>query len=533
MLGTGQGFRRTHVAALALAAIMLPWSEFLLSNAQFLLVGNWLIEGIVRKDLGGRFRRAFTHPGALVFMSFFGLHALGLLWTEDPGWGQDLCRILLPVIAFTPVLASVPPLRARELRTVLLLGAWSTVASTLVCLALRGEVLAVGGYRELSIFISHIRLALLLCFSAAVFAVMAGRSALSRLAHMLAIAWCIVFLALLRSLPGFAMLAVMAAYGIWRWGAERGVAVRWSVRAALLLIPLAAAAWAYGVAKEFRRGDATDLALLDERSAGGEYYYHDRERPLLENGHYVWINVADSELMRGWERRSALRYHGVDARGDTLRHTLVRYLASKGLRKDSTGILQLSGEDVRRVENGVPSAEAGHKGPLRARLEQILYEWDEYKATGDASGHSTAMRREFARTGWAIAREHPLIGTGTGGTRPAFAEMYARTASTLDARWRLRAHDQYLTLLISFGFTGLLWSLFSWWWPAHRKGAFRRPLFVCWAVIFSLSCLGEDTLETQPGATFFALFYALLVFAYPVDAISVQAGPAPGAERSA
>lgn len=524
MPGTGHGFRRVHVAALALAVIALPWSEFLLSNAQFLLLGNWLAEGIVRRDLRGRFQRAFTHPGALVFMSFFGLHVLGLLWTEDLDWGLDLCRILLPILAFTPVLASVPPLQARELRTVLLLGAWSALASTLACLAMRHEVLAEGGYRELSVFISHIRLALVLCFSIAVFVRLAGRVPLVRLAHALAVAWCIVFLALLRSFPGFVMLAVMGAYGLWLWSSARRTTVRWALRAAVLLIPLAAIAWAYGVVREFRRGDGTDLAHLDERSVGGEYYYHDRERPLLENGHYVWINVADSELMRGWERRSTLRYHGLDAKGDTLRHTLVRYLASMGLRKDSIGILGLSDEDVRRVEKGVPSVRVGHRGPLRARLEQILYEWDEYRATGDAGGHSTAMRLEFVRTGRAIAREHPVIGTGTGDTRPAFAEMYVRQGTTLDERWRLRAHNEYLTLLISFGFPGLLWSLFAWWWPAWRVGAYQRPLFICWAIIFTISCLGEDTLETQAGATFFALFYTLLVFGYPRDGISLPAG---------
>lgn len=525
MTGTGQGFRRTHVAALALAAIMLPWSEFLLSNAQFLLLGNWLVEGIVRKDLGGRFRRAFTHPGALVFMSFFGLHALGLLWTDDMAWGLDLCRILLPVIAFTPVLASVPPLNRSELRAVLLFGAWSTFASTLVCLIMRYPVLAEGGYRELSVFISHIRLALLLCFSIAVFVTHAGRGALIRSAHAVAIAWCIAFLALLHSLPGFGMLLVMAAYGIWHWSASRSTLLRRSSRLALLLIPVLVLAWVDRVRTEFHRTDATDLARLDERSAGGEYYYHDRERPLLENGHYVWINVADSELMRGWEERSVLRYHGLDARGDTLRHTLVRYLASKGLRKDSLGVRALSEEDVHRVENGVPNVEAGRKGPLRARLEQILYEWDEYSVSGDASGHSVAMRREFTRTGWAIAREHPVIGTGTGGTRPAFARMYERLNSKLGADWRLRAHNQYLTLMISFGVLGLAWSLFSWWWPAWRAGALQRPLFICWAIIFGLSCLGEDTLETQPGATFFAFFYALLVFAYPGTDLSAPAAP--------
>ena len=90
-----------------------------------------------------------------------------------------------------------------------------------------------------------------------------------------------------------------------------------------------------------------------------------------------------------------------------------------------------------------------------------------------------------------------------------------------------RAHNEYLTLLISFGILGLFWSLFSWTWPAWRMGAFKRPLFVCWAIIFTASCFSEDTIETQMGATFFAYFYTLLVFAYPAAAVSAPEDRSP------
>ncbi len=523
-------FRHVHVAALALVAIMLPWSEFLLSNAQFLLIGNWLVEGVVRKDLIGRFKRGFTHPGALVFVSFFGLHVLGLLWTEDLEWGADLCRILLPVLAFAPILASVPPLSGREFRSVLLLGAWSTVASTVVCLAWKYDVIGRGGYRELSVFISHIRLALLLCASVAIFVFLRCRGLWSRMAHGLAIGWCVFFLDRLSSLLGLVILGFLLAYGIWRWSTRGPAGARWGIRAALVLLPLAAGLYVQWCVHEFYRSDGTDLARLDARSAGGEVYYHDRGMPLRENGHYVWINVADGELRRAWERRSGRPYLHIDAKGQPLRQTLVRYMASMGLRKDSIGALSLKAEDVQRIESGVPSIVTGRRDPLRARIDQVLYEWDHYRSKGDASGHSVAMRYEFLRTGWAIAREHAFFGTGTGDTRPAFAAQYEQDHSRLGPEWRLRAHNQYLTLLITFGYIGFAWSMFTWWWPAWRIGAIRRPLFVCWAIIFLVSCVSEDTIETQMGATFFAFFYTLFVFAYPKDMISVPADRSPGGD---
>jgi hypothetical protein len=297
----------------------------------------------------------------------------------------------------------------------------------------------------------------------------------------------------------------------------------------LVLTPLAGGAYVHWCVREFFREDGTDLSRLDELSAGGERYYHDRAQPLRENGHYVWINVADGELQRAWAGRSDRPYLHVDAKGQPLRHTLIRYMASMGLRKDSIGALSLTDEDVRRIESGVPSIVVGRRDPVRARIDQVLYEWDHYRAKGDASGHSVAMRYEFLRTGWSIAKANMLVGIGTGDTRPAFAAEYDRQHSTLGGIWRRRAHNEYLTLWISFGIIGLLWSLFSWIWPAWRMGAFQRPLFVCWAIIFGVSCLSEDTIETQMGATFFAFYYTLLVFAHPVGALSAPADRSPAA----
>lgn len=512
MIGTSDRFRQVHVGALALAAIMLPWSEFLLSIAQFLLLGNWLVEGVVRKDFAGRFRRAFTSGPALLFMSFFALHLVGLLWTTDLSWGLDLCRILLPVIAFTPVLASTKPLDAGELRTVLLLGAWSVVASTHFCMAMRYEVIGRGGYRELSIFISHIRLALLLCFSVVVFVVYRPRTVWPGVAHLLAIGWSLFFLDRLSSLLGAGIIALLACYGLWRASQSAATAMRWTLRGALILVPLAIGGYVAWCVHAYFREEPAQLVQLDERSAGGEAYYHDRVAPLRENGHYVWVNVADGELRRAWERRSDRPYTGTDAQGQQLRHTLVRYLASLGVRKDSIGMQALTEADVERVERGIPSVMAGRRDPVRARIDQVLYELEHYRMKGNASGHSVIMRYEFLRAGWAIARENILFGVGTGDTRPAFAAHYTVSNSVLEERWRLRAHNQYLTLLITFGLPGLLWCLFAWVRPAWLHRASAVPLFIPWAIIFLVSCLSEDTLETQMGATFFAYYYALFVF---------------------
>ncbi|MBK8581893.1 MAG: O-antigen ligase family protein [Flavobacteriales bacterium] len=527
-LRTAGPHRAVHLGALALALVMLPWSEFLLSLSLIILLVNWLWEGIAKRDLGGRFKRAFTTPESAVFISFFGLHLLGLLWTTDLKWGMDLCRILLPVLVFGLVLSTAPRFNAQQLRDLLLLGAWSATASTIACLAMRHGAMATGEYRELSPFISHIRLSLMLCFAIAVFIVYWPERWAIRMAHVAAITLCLFFLDQLSSLIALPVLAVLVVFLMWRKARHKGVRLQWAAAGLVLAVLVTSIWYLRSCVKDYWHADPTDLQHLDVASAGGEVYYHDLRDPQRENGHYVWVNVADKELERGWHRKSNLPLGGKDELGQPLHGTLVRYLASLGVRKGSTGLAALKPEDVKRIESGMTSVVEGRQGAMRARIEQVLYELETYRTSGDPSGHSVTMRIEFQRTGWAIAKQHWLTGVGTGDTQLAFNAAYASANSPLAEKWRLRAHNEYLTLCISFGVFGLLWSLFSWGWPAWRMRAFRQPLFIAWGIIFLLSCFSEDTIETQMGATFFALYYALFVFAAPPIPEATPAHAPPG-----
>lgn len=518
-------FRAIHAAALALCAAMLPWSTALLSMAQLLLAANWIAAGLVQRDAPMRWRRAFLSPEPLVFISFLGIHAIGLLWTDDLGWGLSLCRILLPVLVLGAVLAGSDRLTARELRIVLLLGAWSAIASGLAGLALApGEH---GDYRGISRFISHIRLALLLAMAVAILAWYWPRGTGARFAHAAGVGLAAYLIMRLGSIQGAVIVALMSAYALWRLSRAWPPALRWGLRSALLALPLVSAALAAGALRSRMKPVPPGLSARAERTAGGAAYYHDTLSTQTENGHHVWTYLAWDELRRAWRLRSERTLDDPDDRGHPLWATAVRYLASKGMRKDSAAVMALSDEDIRAIERGEPNALWRRQGKLRARAEEVLFELQQYAATGDASGHSVAMRIEFLKAGWSIARAHWLFGVGTGDTQRAFDAHYAATASRLAPQWRLRAHNQYLTLWISLGIIGLAWSLFAWWWPAWRTGAWRQPLFVCWAIAFGVSCLTDDTVETQAGATFFALYYTLFVFAAPREGVSGAGAEAP------
>lgn len=526
LLNGRDAFRSIHVAALALCAIMLPWSTAFLSMAQMLLVANWLAEGVVRQDLTGRFRRTFTSPPALVFLSFFGLHVLGLAWTNDLHWGTDLVRILLPILSLGAVLAGSRRLAIGEFRAILLLGAWSAVVSTFACSLLQNS--DASDYRSLSVFISHIRLALLLCLSIVIFLLDRSGPWYLRFAGYVAAVWSLVFINKLGSIQGFFILALLVAVFVWRWAGSAKRAARWAVRSVLLAVPVLALVFAVREVRSRYQLPDPKLARAFEKTAGGDLYEHDMRNPQMENGTHVWTYLAWNEVRNTWPLRSTRSIDAMDDRGHPVWSTLVRYLASKGERKDSVAVMALTDADVRAIEQGNANVLHGQRSELRERIDEVFFELEHYYAFGTADGHSVAMRLEFLKAGWAIAGRNRMIGVGTGDTKEAFADQYERMHTSLSKEWRHRAHNEYLTLWISFGVFGLLWSLFAWWWPAWKLGTWSDPGFIAWAVIFGISCLTDDTIETQAGATFFALYYALFVFARPFAPTVIRSVPSPG-----
>ena len=317
-------------------------------------------------------------------------------------------------------------------------------------------------------------------------------------------------------IQGLLMLLTMAGILGWRTAGGQPAGMRSALRGAIVLVPLGIAAWLALQWNDRHRLPPPEIAKLEEYTAGGERYVHDMDSPQTENGSHVWTYLAWGEVERTWAARGGRPLDQLDDRGHALYATLARYMTSLGLRKDSIGVMSLSGDDLRAIHTGRTHARQGQRSMLTERLEEVFFELDRYLEQGDANGHSVTMRLEYLKAGWAIALEHWPVGVGTGDTRPAFAAQYERMNSTLRPEWRNRAHNEYLTLWISFGVFGMAWALFTWWWPAWKMGAWRQPLFIAWAVIFGLSCLTDDTIETQAGATFFALYYTLLVFAAPL-----------------
>jgi O-antigen ligase len=152
---------------------------------------------------------------------------------------------------------------------------------------------------------------------------------------------------------------------------------------------------------------------------------------------------------------------------------------------------------------------------MRSRLFQIMWEIDMAIRGKNPNGHSVTQRLEFWRAGWGIARQHPLIGVGTGDMKQAYQQQYDAMKSALDKSHRLRAHNQFLAIMVAFGISGLIYFLYALVYPVIRNTWRMNFLFTSFFLISIFSMLPEDTLETQAGATFVALFFALFLSGNP------------------
>lgn len=85
----------------------------------------------------------------------------------------------------------------------------------------------------------------------------------------------------------------------------------------------------------------------------------------------------------------------------------------------------------------------------------------------------------------------------------------------LRPEFRLRAHNQYLAVTAALGIFGLAVFLACWIYPVFAFGKAKGLLVQAAWLITTISMLTEDTLETQAGATFAALFISLFLFAQP------------------
>ena len=499
---------------LVLMAIALPLSKFLTGLALFIIAGAWLLEG----NLASKFNSFFRSRFGLLFASIFFMHLFGLIYTEDFSFALKDLKIKLPLFLFPLFLSTSKPLSKEKLRLLLFIFIAAVIVSSCISMAvLFGWIeRKITQVRDISFLISHIRFSLMIClaiFTLIYFIFSRTEPIKNKFIQTISAAWLIIFLFVLESFTGIIILIfiglVLMLYFIFKRGNK-------FVRLFASLLLIAGLGFiSTSIISNYKKVSQVlpiDLNHLDPTTKLGHPYTHWTELKETENGNYVYIYMCKQELDSVWSLNSKMDINGVDNNKQPLRVTLIRFLASKGKRKDAEGMSSLTEKEFRAIENGIANVDFLSNFSPSVRLRQIIWEINSYLRSGNPTGHSVTMRAEYVKTGWHIFKEHPLLGVGTGDIENAYQQKYEEEQSEISREWRLRAHNQYLTIAVTFGIFGFCWFVFSLVYPFVIQYKRANYFYLVFMLIFMLSMLNEDTIETQAGVTFFAFFNALLWF---------------------
>lgn len=502
-----------YVFALIVLVAGLPLSKFLMSLGQLILAGNWFLEGNVKN----KFIAFWKNKPALIISSLLLMHFIGLFYSSDFDYALKDIRIKSPLFILPCILSTSQPLSRKLFDTILRFFVASVIVASIISTLIYLGVIyrPIVDIRGISIFISHIRFALLICVAVFVsgYFIYNSTSSLTKIVWSFVILWLVYFLTILGSLTGMAVLAFTAlawvAYALYR--SENNV-VKYGGLFFLFGSIIFGLYYIRSIANEGNTTEIVDSGKLYTTTSAGNVYEHDTLLKATENGHLIWVNYSKKELEASWNKRSAIKIGHKDLKGNDIYNTLVRFLASKGMRKDAEAISQLTNDEVRSIERGVANVNYQNISSLKGRIYETLWEIDVYKKTGDANGHSLTQRFEYWKTALSIIKSNPLVGVGTGDVPMAFEQEYIKSNSSLGKEWRLRAHNQYLSFAVAFGIVGLLWFLITLIYPLLKVKNASTYLYITFFIIAIISFLTEDTLETQAGVTFFAFLNSFFLF---------------------
>jgi hypothetical protein len=475
----------------------------------------WVIDG----DLNAKIKAFYNNKTALIISSIYIITVLGLLHTANFEFALDDLRRKLPLFFLPFFISGFHPITKKELYILLqlyLLGVlMATLWSLFVFLGGLNEPLI--DSRDLSRFNSHIRfgLEITLAIFISFYFLYKSKKLKQRLLWAALSSWFIGSLLLFNLFSGLVVFAITSILLLISLSIQtkRTVLKRFSIPVFLFFAVNIGLFLGLSLS-EFNTNRVKKEIEQRPFTAKGNKYRVDKkseESSLKENGYFVEKHIADQEFADAWNRKSKINYDALDRKGNEIRFTLRRFITSKGQRKDDKAIDQLSQLEVDAIEKGVPNSNYLEMGYFKKRLFKILWEYQYHKEGRSNNGHSVLMRWEYWRTATQIIQKNWLFGVGTGDVQDAFNAQYILANSSLENKYRLRTHNQFLAYGVSFGVIGFFSFLFLLFYPFVKLSYYKNNIYFAFFSIIMLSMLFEDTLEIQVGINFFAFFNTLFL----------------------
>ncbi|MGV6860830.1 MAG: O-antigen ligase family protein [Putridiphycobacter sp.] len=483
-----------HLTALSILVIGLPLSNVLMSIGTIWIFANWLLEG----NYKSKWVSLTSDKPLMAIVLLYVLFAVSIFWSQNLAYaGQDLLN-KLPFIAIPFVMGTRQKIAQKEYRFLLFLFILSLLFTTIFNF-IRYNNKALVDIRQMSFFISHIRLGMLISVGVFLLFYEVLSKHIKLILAVPVLLWLLYYTYLSQVMIAYLLLIILSLILVIYF-----IKPRWLKIGLIFSVFIGVFILGYSLNQKIKPASKSvqiKTNSLATHTVNGNPYFHDTTSSLSENGNLVWINVSETELRKEWNKKSTKNF---DANGQEVFGALVRYMTSKNLKKDSLGFSQLTDQDIRNVEKGKVNDKKG----LLAKLEKFYIDFYTFSDGGDPNGHSFFQRAEHLKTGINILKSNWVFGVGIGDVQQAFDIQYEKDGSKLKLENRHRAHNQILTIWISTGVLGLILALFILLSPFFNQSISFPLLVVSVSVLFGF--LTQDIIETQAGVTFFGVFFGLI-----------------------
>jgi len=522
----------------------LPLSKYTMSVFQFLLVALWLWSGLsfkITSDLYknnsfvkaskklflyfftlpiknfiAKFQVFFQNKAAMILVSLFFLHLVGLIYTTDYTYAFKDLRTKLPLLVFPIILSTMKPINKKQFNILIFFYIGAVLIGSIIStyVLLQHEFTDI---RKISIFISPIRFSLNICiaiFSLVWFTYKKGNfNIFLKLLFVVVIVWLLSFLFIIESGIGILIVIVISICLIlFLIFSIKNKIIKFTLAIVLFIIPFLLFVFIKNTISDYYDVKPVNFSELDKTTALGNHYVHDTINYGIEEGKYVGLYLSRIELGKSWNKRSIFDFNGKDENGQNIKHTIIRYLSSKGYRKDAEALNKLCDKEIKAIEQGIANVNYLYNPSLKTRISKIIIGYNNFKYENNPNGNSILQRIEYFKTSIQLIRDNFWIGVGTGDLPMAFQKQYQKMDSPLEDHLRWRSHNQFLSIFIGFGVIGFILFLFTLISPPIITGKFKDYFYVIFFITMILSMLTEDTIESQAGVTLFAFFTSLLIF---------------------
>jgi hypothetical protein len=488
-----------NITALSLLVVGISLSNVLMSIGTIWIIANWLLE----LDFKAKLTRLKTNKTVIAIGAFFVLMLISLIWSSDLDYALKDLLIKLPFITIPLVIGTSKPL-GQKVYVYLLYLFLGTLAFTTLFNYVRFSNNTFGDIRQMSFFISHIRLGVLICLALFLGGYETIKKELLIWFTLPVVVWLLFYLVQSQTLTAYILFSILCLVSLFFY-LKRSI-FKYIL---LLFIVIGSVSTSLYVKKHISIIEAPKVINSNNLvwyTASGHSYHHDTTAILQENGNLVWLYVCIEECELEWNKRSLISYDSTDAKGQPIYGTLFRYMSSKGLRKDSVDFQKLTSQDVKNVEIGHVNFIV-HSG-IKGKINELYLSYLTYKSGGNPNGHSFIQRIEHFKTAIHLIKTNWLFGVGLGDVQMAFELQYELDESTLDLDNRHKSHNQFLTAWISLGLMGFVVLIFILFQPLLDGNINFSVLIVSVSLIFSF--FTQDMIETQAGVTIFALFYSIV-----------------------